>query len=307
MKQFTKTLTKLAPKFRGGGYILLVLALLLIYDEACNKADIRNTLFNIDNETPKINNLKSSSQIYMNIEAYKEHTKMKTISSNYVSTMTLPQQRYLLTARKQKINQALLWDSSIEYNENGNHFLVVKMKIPKTTFFKDYDDNRYIVFYDSNGHLVAYIYELWARKSASNPQNYYSTVKDVFLCNKLNLKTKSTDFDGYVFVYNNDYRQIGSYDVKHKKLSVSNIKALLDFNEKKGSVDSSSLNFIKKPKISNLLSLPKTNASYYCIEYRATWVTAGDEVILNIVYFWVCYPNCQSIAPHKPGDFSNFV
>ena len=30
-----------------------------------------------------------------------------------------------------------------------------------------------------------------------------------------------------------------------KKLSVSNIKALLDFNEKKGSVDSSSLNFIK--------------------------------------------------------------
>ena len=242
----------------------------------------------------------------MNIEAYKEHTKMKTISSNYVSTMTLPQQRYLLTARKLKINQALLWDSSIEYNEDGYHFLVVKMKIPKTTFFKDYGDNRYVVFYDSNGHLVEYIYELWARKSASNPQNYYNTVKDVFLCNKLNSKTKSTDFNGYVFVYNNDYRQIGSYDVKHKKLSVSNIKALLDFNEKKGSVDSSSLNFIKNPKLPNLLSLPKTNASYYCIEYRATWITAGDvgdEAILNIVYFGVCYPNCQSIAPHKPGDF----
>ena len=63
MKQFTKTLTKLAPKFRGGGYILLVLALLLIYDEACNKADLRNSLFNIHNETPKISNLKSTSQI----------------------------------------------------------------------------------------------------------------------------------------------------------------------------------------------------------------------------------------------------
>ena len=75
------------------------------------------------------------------------------------------------------------------------------MKIPKTTFFKDYDDNRYVVFYDTNGHLVEYIYELWARKSASNPQNYYSTVKDVFLCNKLASKlNRLILMDMYLFI-----------------------------------------------------------------------------------------------------------
>ena len=186
-----------------------------------------------------INDLKLESKQFILKEIQEEKSKITKITAKYVSQMSIEEQLYFFTARKEKIYSKLMWDYSVEYNINNEHFLIVRMNIPKDGLFKEFSDNRYVVFYDSNGIVVQNIFELWQKKSLYNTYNYFELVKDIFLYNRFLIKPNLNNFEGNIFVYNKDYTNTNSYKLENNEINNSNSKLKFTFknNESKNKIN----------------------------------------------------------------------
>ena len=180
------------------------------------------------------------------------------------------------------------------YNINNEHFLIVRMNIPKDGLFKEFSDNRYVVFYDSNGIVVQNIFELWQKKSLYNSYNYYELVKDIFLYNRFLIKPNLNNFEGNIFVYNKDYTNTNSYKLENNEINNSNSKLKFTFknNESKNKINKKVSN-----SISTIFSKTQINGeTQTCIGW--VFYYENEDGSIDIISFTpiTCTTSCDAMS-----------
>lgn len=193
-------------------FTVLFTALLLASLASCTKREANSYEQNID----------PGSSI---IAIAKNHVNAIANTPQAINTKGVSKQRSGLTRIQALINK-IDWDRTVSFDHSNSNYLMVAINDVRKPFKnKQYEFARFLVLQvEGRTVLNTHVVEVLSKPEKPLPENLFQVCKNAILQDSQTKTVAREESEGYVILFDDDYRQINAFEMKDGSWNSSSIR-----------------------------------------------------------------------------------